>query len=74
MKIEKKNLNEALKVLGKVVSHTSPCRCIIYTSPMFRELKAYMAKNGNDCCRSEVKNGGRLGTRTPDIHGVNVTL
>ena len=24
MKIEKKNLNEALKVLGKVVSHTSP--------------------------------------------------
>ena len=28
---------------------------------MFRELEAYIVKNGNDCCRSEVKNSGRLG-------------
>ena len=25
---------------------------------MFRELEAYIVKNGNDCCRSEIKNGG----------------
>ena len=26
-----------------------------------RELEAYMVKNGNDCCRFELKNGGAGG-------------
>ena len=44
MKIEKKNLNEALKVLGKVVSQTSPVKVYYLYIPHVSGIESVYGK------------------------------